>query len=237
LDEFEFLNYGYVSLDAGGERLNLEGEEEIYRTNIQLYHHVASAIPLQGQEVLEVGCGHGGGAAYVMRSLRPRRMEGIDLSEGSIQLCSERYPLEGLTFRTGDALALPHGNEEFDAVLNIESSHAYPSTGAFLREVHRVLRPGGHLLFADLRYAKKIPQLWRDVERSGMKIIKEEDITANVLKARDEFTRQMAEKMRSRMRWFGSFALSWLGATDSLAYRYLQTGRFKYLFCVMQKPE
>jgi len=237
LDEFEFLNYGYVPLDAEGEGIKLEGEEETYRANIQLYHHVASAVPLQGQTVLEVGCGHGGGAAYVMRSLRPRRMEGVDLSERSIQLCSERYPMKGLAFRTGDALALPYGNEEFDVVLNIESSHAYPSTETFLREVHRVLRPGGHLLFADLRRSKRIPQLWRDVEMSGMKIIKEEDITANVLKARDEFTQHMAEKMRTRMKWFGSFALSWLGATDSLVYSYLQNRRFKYLFCVMQKPE
>lgn len=237
LDEFEFLNYGYVPLDAGAESIELEGEEEIYRTNIQLYHYVASAVPLQGKDVLEVGCGHGGGTAYVMRSLKPVRMEGIDLSEGSIRLCRKRYPLEGLAFRTGDALALPFGNEEFDAVLNIESSHAYPSTETFLREVHRVLRPGGHLLFADLRRAKKIPQLWTDVERSGMKIITKEDITANVLKARDEFTQHMAERMRARMKWFGSFALSWLGATDSLVYKYLRKRRFKYLFCVMQKPE
>ena len=237
LDKLEFINYGYVPLDDEGERLELEGQQETDRANIQLYHRVASAVLLQGQEVLEVGCGHGGGTAYVMQSLKPGRMEAIDRSERSIRLCRERYPLKGLTFRTGDAMALPCGNEEFDVVLNVESSHAYPCMETFLREVHRVLRPGGHLLFADLRYTKKIPQLWRDVERSGMKVISEEDITANVLKARDEFTRHMAEKMRSRMRWFGSFALSWLGATDSLAYRYLQTGRFKYLSCVMQKPE
>ncbi len=235
LDKFEFINYGYVPLEDEGEPLTLDLEEEIYRTNIQLYHYVASSVPLQGRKVLEVGCGHGGGSAYIMRSLKPRRMEGIDLSERSIRLCSERYPLEGLTFLRGDALALPYGNEEFDAVLNIESSHAYPCMETFLREVHRVLRPGGHLLFADLRPAKRLSRLRRDLERSGMNIIRDEDITANVLKAREEFTRQMEKTMRTRMKWFGSFALSWLGAKDSLVYRYLQSGRFKYLVCVLQK--
>ena len=170
LDKLEFINYGYVPLGEEGERLNLEGQQETYRTNIQLYHHVASAAPLQGQEVLEVGCGHGGGTAYVMQSLKPGRMEAIDRSERSIRLCRERYPLKGLTFRTGDALALPYGNEEFDAVLNVESSHAYPCMETFLREVHRVLRPGGHLLFADLRPAKRVPQL-----RQGHGEVRNED--------------------------------------------------------------
>ena len=236
LDKFEFLNYGYVPLDAAAERLELGGEEEIYRSNIQLYHYVASAEPLQGRKVLEVGCGHGGGTAYIMRSLKPGQMEGIDRSERSIRLCRERYPLEGLVFRTGDALALPYGNEEFDAVLNIESSHAYPCMETFLREVHRVLRPGGHLLFADLRPAKRLFQLRRDMERSEMRILKEEDITANVLKARDEFTQQMEKRMKTGMKWFGHFALSWLGAKDSLIYRHLQSGRFRYLVCVLQRP-
>ena len=69
-----------------------------------------------------------------------------------------------------------------------------------------------------------------------MRILKEEDITANVLKARDEFTNQMEEAMKTRMKWFGRFALSWLGAKDSLIYRHLQTGRIRYLVCVLQKP-
>jgi SAM-dependent methyltransferase len=237
LDELEFLNYGYVPLDGERENLELEDSEEVYRTNIQLYHHLASAVPLQGREVLEIGCGHGGGAAYVMRTFRPSRMEAVDLSEGSIRLCRERHAAEGLAFRTGDALDLPWGNDAFDAVLNVESCHAYPSSEIFFREVHRVLRPGGHLLFADLCPTARIPELRANVDRSGLKVLREEDITANVLRARDEFTRLMAERMRDRMRWFGSFALSWLGATDSLVYKYMKKGRFKYLLCVMQKPE
>ncbi len=237
LDKLEFINYGYAPLDGEEERLALEDEEEACRNNIRLYHRVASAgDPLEGREVLEVGCGHGGGTAYVMRSFKPSRMEGIDRSERSIRLCRERYPLEGLTFRTADALDLPFEDETFDAVLNIESSHAYPCMKTFLEEVRRVLRPGGQFLFADLRHDKRLSRLRSDMESSGFRICMEEDITPNVLKARDEFTLRMEEGMRTRMKWFGSFALSWLGAKDSLIYRYLSSGRLKYLVCVLKKP-
>jgi ubiquinone/menaquinone biosynthesis C-methylase UbiE len=46
---------------------------------------------------------------------------------------------------------MPFPDASFDAVINVESSHCYPSMGRFLSEVHRVLRPRGSLLFADLR--------------------------------------------------------------------------------------
>ncbi len=237
LDRLEFINYGYVPLNGEEERLPLDTEEEVHRNNIRLYHRVASAgEPLKGREVLEVGCGHGGGTAYVRRVFEPARIEGIDRSERSIRLCRERYPLDDLTFRTADALDLPYEDETFDAVLNVESSHAYPCMKTFLQEVRRVLRPGGQLLFADLRHAKRLAGLRSAMEGSGLKRLVEEDVTANVLKARDDFTRQMQEEIGNRMKWFGSFALSWLGAKDSLTYRYLQTGRLTYLVCVLQKP-
>ena len=51
---------------------------------------------------------------------------------------------------SGDAESLPFGDEMFDAVVNVESSHCYGSTPAFLAQVKRVLRCGGHFLFADL---------------------------------------------------------------------------------------
>jgi len=48
------MNYGYAELN--GTELDLQGELEKDRYFIQLYHHVAAAVDLNGKKVLEVGC-------------------------------------------------------------------------------------------------------------------------------------------------------------------------------------
>ena len=237
LDEFDFLNYGYATLDSQEEKLELEEQDETYRLNIQLYHHVATAATICDRDVLEVGCGHGGGASYTMRYLQPKKMVGIDLSVKNIEICNKRHTIEGLTFQKGDAEDLPFDDHSFDVVLNVESSHAYSSMEKFLSEVRRVLRPGGHFLFADLRRRNTIPTLQKQLLESGMDLLKEEEITSNVLKARDLFTQQAADMIRNRMTLFGSFTLSFLGTKGSKIYQCLQDGRFKYLAFALKKPE
>lgn len=236
VDTFDFLNYGYAPIDSQEERLELEERDEIHRLNIQLYHRVATAVPIRDKEVLEVGCGHGGGSSYIMRYLKPKRMVGIDLSDKSIRLCNKRLATEGLTFQEGVAEELPFGSNEFDVVLNVESSHAYPSMERFLSEVHRVLRPGGYFLFADLRPTRLIPGLQKALHESGMQVLKEEEISANVLKSRDEFTAQAKDLLRNRMVLFGIFTTAFLATKGSKTYKSLQDGRLKYLVCMLQKP-
>ena len=63
----------------------------------------------------------------------------------------------------------------------------------FLQQVRRVLRPGGHFLFADLRSAADRDRLHRDILECGMTLLEQEDITANVLAAlRCESARKLA---------------------------------------------
>src|SRR6185312_5324631 len=62
------------------------------------------------------------------------------------------HQVEGLAFVQGDAEQLPFADGAFDAVINIEASHCYPHFSRFLDEVARVLRPGGHFLYADFRF-------------------------------------------------------------------------------------
>jgi ubiquinone/menaquinone biosynthesis C-methylase UbiE len=64
--------------------------------------------------------------------------------------------LPGLDFVQGDAENLPFPDESFDAVLNVEASHANPRFPRFIAEVARVLRPGGHFLYADMRGYQEI---------------------------------------------------------------------------------
>src|SRR5205085_8177616 len=69
LEDWRFMNYGFSSLEADAPRLSLTPEDEPNRFAIQLYQHVAGAVSLNGLNVLEVGSGRGGGAAYIQRCL------------------------------------------------------------------------------------------------------------------------------------------------------------------------
>ena len=148
-DELLFLNIGYE--EDPPMALPLAESDEPNRFYIQLYHRIATQADLRGKRVLEVGCGHGGGASYLMRTLRPASYTGLDLNRAAVAYCRKRHNLPGVDFVHGDAEKLPFPDQSFDAVINVESSAAYPHFSRFLAEVARVLRPGGHFLYTDLR--------------------------------------------------------------------------------------
>ncbi len=95
------------------------------------------------REVLEVGCGRGGGGAYVAEHFRVSRLTGLDFSGAAIRFARAHHADPRLRFVRGDAENLPFPDAWFDAVLNVESSHCYPDVPRFTSEVARVLRPGG----------------------------------------------------------------------------------------------
>lgn len=136
-----FLNYGYEEDPPMG--VPLSPPDEANRFPIQLYHRTAAQVDLHGKRVLEVGCGHGGGASYLMRTFRPASYTGLDLNSDGIEFCRQRHNVAGLKFVQGDAENLPFPDESFDVVINIESSHLYAQFPRFLAEVARVLVPGG----------------------------------------------------------------------------------------------
>jgi SAM-dependent methyltransferase len=94
------------------------------------------------KEILDAGCGTG---AILQGLGNPARNVGIDLAPEAIEFCRQR----GLNnVRQGDICNLPFGNASFDAI--ICSSVIYHQwvgdVDAALREMHRVLRPGGLLV-------------------------------------------------------------------------------------------
>jgi len=153
--EVLFLNYAFAEEPPSG--LALDPADEPDRACIQLYHHVATQADLRGRDVLEVSCGHGGGASWLTRTLRPKSYTGLDLNPDGIAFCRQRHAgVAGLTFIRGDAQSLPFANATFDAVVNVEASHCYPDFARFVAEVARVLRPGGHFLYTDFRAATDV---------------------------------------------------------------------------------
>ena len=179
-EEVRFLNWGYEEDPPMG--LPLTPADEPDRYCIQLYHRVAAQVDLKDKDVLEVSCGHGGAASYVMRSMQPASYTGLDLNPAGIAFCRRVHTLPGLDFVHGDAENLPFPDGSFDAVINVEAAHLYPDYRRFLAEVVRVLRPGGHFLYADLRATPQIPQWEADLADSALRVVSQEEINAQVLR-------------------------------------------------------
>lgn len=101
--------------------------------------------------VLDVGCGTGA----ILEELRKRSTEaiGIDISPEALRFCAERG-LSGLAL--ADALAVPFPSGHFDVVTAIGIVEHLEDDGAFLQELHRVVRPGGTLVLL----TSSFPWLW-----------------------------------------------------------------------------
>ena len=234
--EWSFMNYGYAPLDDHSETLKLNEADEANRYAIQLYHHVASAVDLRNLNVLEIGSGRGGGASYVARYLKPKALTGMDFSDRAIQFCKRTHNVYGLSFTKGDAESLPFDAASFDAVINIESSHCYGSMEIFLANAKRVLRQNGYLLYADFRNVNDVARLHSLMEHSGMKILKREDITPNVLRSLDLDDRRKVTLIRALFRnWLLKPFLEFAGVKGSKIYSSFQSGAMVYLHYVLQK--
>lgn len=234
--DLPLMNYGYASLN-GDRAPALRPEDEKHRWSIQLYHHVASAVELAGREVLEVGSGRGGGAAYVARAFRPKSLLGVDRCRKAVEFSARTYAVEGLSFRHGDAEALPVADGSFDVVMNVESSHGYGSLARFLAEVRRVLRPGGHFLYTDHRNRYELEGWRAQLRASGLVLLEEEEITAQVVRALELDHDRKAALIEGKCPWWLRDALREFGATrGSRAFERFRTREVRYLNFVFQKP-
>lgn len=98
--------------------------------------------------VLDVGCGTGPVIELLSKKYPEKHFVGLDITPAMIEVAQSKR-LSNAEFIVGDAENLPFGDGSFDAVLCANSFHHYPNPGAFLREAHRVLRPGGKLILRD----------------------------------------------------------------------------------------
>ncbi len=100
----------------------------------------------RGARVLEVGVG--AGTDFIQWVRAGAVATGVDLTEHGVALTRERLALEGLhaEVQIADAENLPFPDESFDIVYSYGVLHHSPDTARAIREVHRVLRPGGTAL-------------------------------------------------------------------------------------------
>lgn len=97
-----------------------------------------------GRDVLEVGVGMGADHLEWAKA-GPRSLTGVDLTPRAVAYTRERLRMNGFTpnVMVTDAEHLPFGGNSFDLVYSWGVLHATPDTPRAVREVRRVLRPGG----------------------------------------------------------------------------------------------
>ena len=135
----------------------------------------------------------------------PLKITGIDLSKANIEIANyerENAKVNNVRFLVDDAQNLTHiPSNSVDVLLNIESAFHYPDKPAFLKEVNRVLKPGGQFLVADILSTREksegIMKIWgkpmihhfwnrkrydEEFQKSELVINHREDITHQVRK-------------------------------------------------------
>jgi ubiquinone/menaquinone biosynthesis C-methylase UbiE len=112
----------------------------------QIYDFMYERIPgvIRDKEVLELATGPGLLAKHVAPAAR--RMVATDYSDGMIAEARKGECPENLTFEVANAMKLPYGDDSFDVVLIANALHIVPDPEQVLKEVDRVLRPGGVLI-------------------------------------------------------------------------------------------
>jgi ubiquinone/menaquinone biosynthesis C-methylase UbiE len=123
-----------------------------------LVDHVRECISSSPKNVLDVGAGPGYLVEALAESFPQSHVAGVDISEKALEIAKEttkQYPFVELKQGSVDT-ALPYEDNTFEIVVSRDSFHHFPDAERALREMLRVLAPGGVLYIQDLR--RDLPQ-------------------------------------------------------------------------------
>lgn len=233
-------NYGYAPVDE-----EIASYDECHRHGLQLYKELVKyggGFLVSGKSsILEVGCGKGAGAEFLINKFKPMKYTGIDFSEVAIAFCKEKFRNnKQAEFICADALKIPLDNHSVDIVINVESSHIYRDFDQFLKEVNRILKPGGKFLITDYRVIRNIPI--RDLERkltgNGFLIAGKRLISRQVRQACVEATGIRKKLIKESVPWylrryFSHYAM----LNGSKKLRMLENGEIVYFIYQLEKGD
>ena len=128
---------------------------------------IRQLAPFHPKSLLDIATGTGDFAILSAQMLKPERLVGADISEGMMQIGRQKVAALGLqdvvTFEKEDCLHLSYNSDTFDAVTAAFGIRNFADLDAGLREMYRVLKPGGHLSIVELTSPVSFPmkQLFR----------------------------------------------------------------------------
>ena len=157
---------------------------------------VALGGRLKGGVALEVGCGRGVGVAIILERFGADRVDAFDLDPGMVALARQRLAPHASQVRlwTGDASNIAAPDGAYDAVFDFGIIHHVPEWRRAIREVARVLKPGGRF-YAEEMYRRFVlnalartftrhpehdrfdgDEFAAEVERQGLRLLGRRDV-------------------------------------------------------------
>ena len=168
------------------------------------YDQFYSWLNLSAEEhLLEIASGSGGPALYLSKKFKCR-ITGLDINEEGIKTANQQAldaKITGAKFQLADVnQRLPFDDEAFDAVMCTDSMNHFRDRLGYLKEWHRVLKPGKRALFTDpvvitgpvsneelaarsnIGFFLFVPLETTEkfIKETGFKLIRREDVTRNI---------------------------------------------------------
>ena len=131
-----------------------------------------------GMRILDVGCGGGMTIAEMLKLSEGSVIDGIDYSPTSVEQSKEQnkeYLGSRVNIYESDVTKLPFENDTFDLATAVETVYFWPDLQAGLKEIRRVLKPGGQIAIFNEGSDQSILEVWPKID--GMRIYTPAEIT------------------------------------------------------------
>jgi len=212
---------------------------------------------IKGKKVLEIGCGNGVQAKYIHSKYSPASMIAIDLNPINIEIArmeAENQGIKDISFQIDDAQKLSTiGTKSIDCIISIESAFHYPDKASFLREIFRVLKPGGIFLIADIlttpRKSTALRKYWKgkmnfhhwprqtyenELFKANLQVESLSDITDKVIQGYKNYKYWL--KTMKKRNYFENFIIKIFYSINAELNMYLLRSRRQYCVIVGEKP-
>jgi len=266
--EFTFNTWGYAWPEAWGPCPTPPRDPQRYGKNAYagLYHfpQVQEYVRARNGKVhiIEMGCGTGAGAHHVCSTVLPEcTYEAIDMQQAAITTCNRKFvpDLKGrLKGTCADATRVPIGDAVADFIA-VNETHVTEMSGQvtdedrrFFKTAHRMLKPGGHIVWGNAIPDATWKPCFEYLESIGMKVIDVNDVTKEAVRARDEDKRRVDAYVDQCIKTFHGFRIPYLGAKKraqaelglknfgrnpgTRLYENMRDGTDSYRVVLVQKP-
>jgi O-antigen biosynthesis protein len=132
-----------------GERMIPEFNrgQDIYLEHMTRYVFASQFV--KNKTILDIACGSGYGSDYLLKA-GAKKVIGVDISEETIDFCKQKYSDNVIEFLIGDVQKIPTENNSIDVIVSFETIEHVDEVAQvnFIKEVKRVLKPGGILIIS-----------------------------------------------------------------------------------------